>query len=450
MLAEKHTIKRGSRETVSTMEEPKYLNQLLQAQTPNKLVYLFSRDYQFASYISQQITHFGYQIQHVREIKSLANIAPDNPLVAILIDVPAEEDAGSSIFTEIRGLQLGAHALIFISEQDDQAARLKAIQAGGAAFFTKPIHIVSLVDKLDGFNRSINNPQLFRVLIVEDQYTVASYYQMVLKSTGMDAQVVVDSNNVLEQVREFHPDLILMDTFMSDGNTADLARVIRQIDEFVSIPIIFLSNEDDFSKRIEALDLGGDDFLIKPIKASRLKAVVRSRLERSRVLRSYMVRDSLTNLYNHTSFRSILAREVSRAARQGTTLSLVMLDIDHFKSVNDTYGHAAGDIVLKGLARLLKQRLRSSDIVGRYGGDELVALLTDCDETQATRILDEIRIHFSEIEFNPERDASVFLTFSCGVSSFPQFLTAEALSDAADQALYKAKKSGRNKVVTAQ
>jgi diguanylate cyclase (GGDEF)-like protein len=324
--------------------------------------------------------------------------------------------------------------------------RLKSIQAGGTAFFTKPINIVSLIDKLDSLNRTISVPQLFRVLIVEDQYTVASYYQMVLKSSGMDAQIANKSETILDQVREYHPDLILMDTFMSNLNTGDMARVIRQIDEFVSIPIIFLSSEDDFSKRIEALDLGGDDFLIKPIKASHLKAVVRSRLERSKILRSYMVRDSLTNLLNHTAFRSILAHEVNHSKRQNVNLSLAMLDIDHFKTVNDTYGHAAGDSVLKGLSRLLQQRLRNYDIIGRYGGDEMVALLIDCDINLFYKIMEEIRVHFSEIEFFAEEIKPLNLTFSCGLSALPAFETAEELSDSADQALYSAKSAGRNQI----
>lgn len=433
------------------MDKIKPTNPFLPAQSPDRLVYLVTRDHHFASYVSQQITHFGYFIQHVRDIKSLANVIADHHSVAILVDIPPDDGQNqeNSIFVEISSLQLASRALIFISEHDDQTVRLKSIQAGGTAFFTKPINIVSLIDRLDTLNRTISNPQLFRVLIVEDQFTVASYYQMVLKMAGMDAQIAAKSGSVLEQVREFHPDLILMDTFMAEINTADLARVIRQIDEFVSIPIIFLSSEDDFGKRIEALDLGGDDLLTKPIKASHLKAVVRSRLERSKILRSYMVRDSLTNLLNHTAFRSVLAQEVNRSKRQNTRLSLAMLDIDHFKMVNDTYGHAAGDSVLKGLSRLLQQRLRNYDIIGRYGGDELVALLIDCDAEQSFKIMDEIRLHFSEIEFYPDDTRPLYLTFSSGISTFPTFQSAEDLSDSADQALYSAKAGGRNRIILA-
>jgi diguanylate cyclase (GGDEF)-like protein len=414
----------------------------------DRLVYLVTRDSQFTAYVSQQITHFGYYIQQVRDIKSLGNLIAEHHAVAILVDIPPTSDQTPDweIFAEIGALGSGLRGLIFISEFYDQVVRLKSIQAGGTAFFTKPVNIISLIDRLDGLNRTITSENLPRVLIVGDQYTVASYYQMVLKMAGMDALIATNSSNVLDQVREYHPDLILMDMFMSAVNPPDLARVIRQIDDFVSIPIIFLSGEDDFSKRIEALDLGGDDFLIKPIKAAHLKSVVRSRIERSRILRSYMVRDSLTNLYNHTAFRSILAQEVSRSKRQNTRISLAMLDIDHFKMVNDTYGHATGDSVLKGLSRLLQQRLRGSDIVGRYGGDELVALLIDCDEFQAFKIMDEIRIHFSEIEFSQDNSKPFYLTFSCGISTYPRFQTAEEINDSADKALYYAKANGRNQV----
>lgn len=421
-----------------------------QAQPFDRLVYLISRDYDFASYISQQITHFGYTIQHIRDINSINSSLSDNHSVAILIDIPAgSEHDGSAFFDLIASLQLESRALVFISDVDNQNVRMKSLRAGGTAFFTRPVDIVSLIDTLDSVNRTISAPQPSRVLIVEDQFTVASYYQMVLKMAGMDAQIATRSSNVLDLVRDFHPDLILMDTFMADINTADLARVIRQIDEFVSIPIIFLSSEDDFRKRIEALDLGGDDLLIKPIKAAHLKAVVRSRLERSRILRSFMVRDSLTSLLNHTAFRSVLAQEVLRSKRQNTKLALAMLDIDHFKSVNDLYGHSAGDSVLKGLSRLLKQRLRNFDIVGRYGGDELVALLIDCDEDEAFKIMDEIRQHFSEIEFYPDFTRPLYLTFSCGISTFPKYQHAETLSDAADRGLYSAKAGGRNQVYIA-
>jgi diguanylate cyclase (GGDEF)-like protein len=434
------------------MENSKSANPFQPVQPPDRLVYLATNDLHFAAHISQQIIHFGYIVQHVRGIKGLPNAIADQNCVAIIIDIPYDGDQSMErdIFAEISALQLNYNNFIFTSDHDDQTVRLKSIQVGGAAFFTKPINIVGLIDKLDSLIRNASASQPSKVLIIEDQHTIASYYQMVLKMSGLDAQIAANPGNILEQMREFHPDLVLMNTFLPEINPADLARVIRQIDDFVSIPIIFLSSEDDFAKRIEALDLGGDDFLVKPIKASHLMAVVRSRLERSKTLRSYMVRDSLTNLLNHTAFRSVLSQEVNRCKRQNAALALAMMDIDHFKMVNDKYGHAAGDSALKGLSRLLQQRLRKSDIVGRYGGDEFVALLIDCEAKQALTIMDEIRIHFSEIEFYPNDARSLSLTFSCGISTFPKYQSAESLSDSADQALYIAKAGQRNQVIIAK
>lgn len=433
------------------MGNSKSANPFQPVQPSDRLVYLATNDLDFTAHLSQQINHFGYIVQRVREIKSLQNVIADQNSVAIIIDIPSYEDKSNEkeIFAEISAFQQNEANFIFTSDRDDQTLRLKSIQAGGAAFFTKPINIIGLIDKLDSLIRDTSPPQPSKVLIIEDQHTVASYYQMVLKMSGLDAQIIANPRNALEQLREFHPDLILMNTFMSDINAADLAKVIRQIDDFVSIPIIFLSNEDDFGKRIEALDLGGDDFLVKPIKASHLMAVVRSRLERSKTLRYYMVRDSLTNLLNHTTFRNVLTQEVNRCKRQNATLALAMIDIDHFKMVNDKYGHAAGDSALRAMSRLLKQRLRKSDIVGRYGGDEFVALLIDCEAEQAFRIMDDIRVHFSEIEFYPNETKSLSLTFSCGISTFPTYQNAESLSDSADQALYIAKAGQRNQVIIA-
>lgn len=419
-----------------------------QAKPLDKLVYLVTKDHQFTAYLSQQLFHFGYFVQEVRDYKSLENAIANHQATAIMVDVSLDEgpSGNQNSLVDFNDLQQSKSPLIFFSDSENQAVRLQSIRAGGQAFFVKPVNIVGLIDKLDELHSQGAPSQPYRVLIIEDQQQVANYYQMILKMSGMNPRVVTDSHDVLKQMREFHPDLILLDTAMHEINGIELARIIRQIDEYVGIPIIFLSNEIDFNKRIEALDLGADDFLIKPIKASHLIAVARSRLERLKTLRSYMVRDSLTNLLNHTSFRSVLSKEVSRCTRHGDQLALAMLDLDHFKNVNDTYGHAAGDSVLKSLARLLQQRLRHSDIIGRYGGEEFVILLLNCETEQAMLVMEEIRQTFSEIKFYPNEKSALSVTFSCGISTFPEYSDAKTLSDAADQALYLAKKSGRNQI----
>jgi len=364
----------------------------------DRLVYLVTADPQFGAFMAQQIGHFGYFVQIVKDLTGLENAIAKHLYTAILVDLPAlaQKMANGDLFEGIKVFRQTSIPIMFISDQDDQATRLKAIRAGGTAFFSKPVDTVSLIDHLDELN-SAETTAPYRVLVVEDQPPIANYYKMVLNMAGMDAQVTTEATKVLQQMIEYHPDLILLDLYMPEANGAELVRVIRQMEEFVSIPIVFLSSEDDFVKQMEAMSLGGDDFLTKPIKASHLVALVKSRLERLKTLRSYMVRDSLTGLLNHTSFRSTLIQEVNRCGRQNTRLAVAMMDIDHFKLVNDAYGHSAGDHVLKSLSRLLKQRLRQTDIIGRYGGEEFVALLLETDAQQACRIMDEIRVHFSEV-----------------------------------------------------
>ncbi|MDH7571872.1 MAG: GGDEF domain-containing protein, partial [Armatimonadota bacterium] len=147
--------------------------------------------------------------------------------------------------------------------------------------------------------------------------------------------------------------------------------------------------------------------------------------------------------------KEALATEVARAQRQGSHLAFAMLDIDHFKRVNDTYGHATGDRVLRRLARLLQQRLRRTDIIGRYGGEEFSVIMVDTRATAALQVLDVIRETFSHIQ-HPCGDARFIVTLSGGVAGFPECDSAATLNEAADRALYRAKQAGRNRLVLAQ
>lgn len=419
-------------------------------QVTKRLVYLVTSDQEFGESMYQQISHFGYVIQIVNNPKNLAKVVAEHASVAILIDLSSQdisvaEEVIATGFNQTGNTKI---PIIFISDQNTQESRLQALRAGGMAFFPKPVNIVGLIDKIDKQDVTAAG-EPYRVLVVEDQVPVANYYQMILKLAGMEVQVVTDSTQVLQELVDFHPDLILMDLFMPAVSGAELATLIRQMDEYISIPIVFLSSEDDFAKHIEMMRLGSDDFLTKPIKAAHLVELVKSRLERLKILRSYMVRDSLTGLLNHSSFRGILAQEVNRCKRQQNKIALAMIDVDHFKNVNDTYGHAAGDIVLKGLSRLLLQRLRKSDIIGRYGGEEFVVLFLDVTSKQAYKVMNELRIHFSEMEFFPTPEKRLSVTFSVGLATFPEFQTAKQLSDAADAALYQAKAAGRNQIIIA-
>jgi len=173
---------------------------------------------------------------------------------------------------------------------------------------------------------------------------------------------------------------------------------------------------------------------------------------RYRALRALMVRDSLTGLLNHTNYKERLRAEVARAKRQNKLLSVAIIDIDHFKKVNDTYGHPAGDRVIKNLSRLLKQRLRGADVIGRYGGEEFALALPDTPIGVALGVINDLRESFAAIEQHAGK-ATFQNTFSAGVAEcspqHPALMDTEALIKAADEALYVSKHGGRNRVTAA-
>jgi PleD family two-component response regulator len=167
---------------------------------------------------------------------------------------------------------------------------------------------------------------------------------------------LIEPIQAMAELADFQPDLIILDMYMPACTGTELAKVIRHNDRYVSVPIIYLSAEDDLDKQLDAMSEGGDDFLTKPIKPRHLITTVRNRAARARNLKARMVRDSLTGLYNHTHILQLLEDCSFRARRENKPLSFAMLDIDHFKRVNDSHGHPMGDRVIKSLALFLKQR----------------------------------------------------------------------------------------------
>jgi diguanylate cyclase (GGDEF)-like protein len=261
-------------------------------------------------------------------------------------------------------------------------------------------------------------------------------------------RVVTEPLKTLDVMRDFSPELILMDLYMPECNGLEMAKVIRQLEAYISIPIVFLSSEQNIQTQLEAMDKGADAFLTKPIQANHLVASVSARLKRYRKLRSFMVKDGLTGLLNHTKCKEELDLEMKRVQRLGSVMVFAMLDIDFFKNVNDNYGHAAGDRVLKSLSRMLQQRLRKTDIVGRYGGEEFAVILKDTDTASAFTALDEVRKAFALIAHQSDK-GDFFVTFSGGLAAYPAFVSAAEIGHAADMALYEAKREGRNRVAIA-
>ena len=394
-----------------------------------------------------QLRYFGYNVEYFNQIEPFKSAARSHPEAIIIMNIEFSGDclSGIHVINELQEERDNPVQVIFVSANDHIASRLGAVRVGGMAYFTKPINSSELIDKLDSLTSTLPQ-ESYRVLIVDDSATLLGYHSAILEQVGMTVQTVQKPLNSMSSLLEFDPDLILMDLYMPDCSGLELAKVIRQLGSFVSAPIVYLSSESDFNTQLEAISLGGDDFLVKPIEPKQLVSAVASRIQRARLLRSFMVRDSLTGLYNHTSINEHLDREIARSNRLGTPISFAMVDIDFFKKVNDTYGHSTGDRVIKSLARLLKQRLRSTDIVGRYGGEEFAIVMNDTDAASAASVLDNIRQVFEKL-FHLSGDQEFSVSFSCGVADIASYPDATALGNAADKALYRAKENGRNQVV---
>ncbi len=390
--------------------------------------------------LGAQLSCFGYTFASFTDPEAMKAEVLASPPDAVVMTT-----TGAELFTDLRSKV--AVPILFVSDDSDFATRLQAIKAGGEAYFVKPVTAHEVVEALDAMTVR-REPEPFRVLIIDDEPEMGDYHALILEGAGMMVRRLDDSARVLEELGDFQPDLLLMDMYMPTCSGRELSRVIRQIPKFVSLPIIFLSSETDRLVQVSAMRVGADGFLTKPIPPEDLITAVAVRAERTRVLRSLMMRDSLTGLLNHTTLAQFLDSALANARRQSSQLCFVMLDLDEFKKVNDTYGHPAGDQVLVALARLLKQRLRTSDMIGRYGGEEFGAILWNLSVEEAIGVIDHIRRDFSALTFKAG-DAVFSCSFSGGVAGYPEHPSAEAIVHAADQALYVAKEHGRSRIVAA-
>ena len=319
------------------------------------------------------------------------------------------------------------------------------MRAGGDAYFTQPVEAGLLAETLDRLTGG-GPADPYRVVIVEDDAELATLYAGALGEAGMTVEVVREPMAVMEPLTRLQPDLILMDLYMPGCTGPELAAVLRQQEGYIGTPIVYLSTEGGREAQIAAINAGGTEFLTKPIAPAHLVAAVAARARRGRLLATRIAHDSLTGLLNHSHLKQQIEIEISRADREKWEVAYAMIDLDRFKSINDSFGHTAGDRLLKSLARLLRQRLRRSDVLGRYGGDELAVLLPHTDGPTALRVLDEIRDNFSRLRLSTG-DREMAATLSCGVAVYPACPGARDLVERADAALYEAKGAGRNRVV---
>lgn len=395
-----------------------------------------------ADALSRQLQFFGFK---VFELQWSGQILPEDKPLAVLFIPTQCANACKDEFACISMVRANCPAsqLIYLGAEPAIEPIVTLMRAGIDVTIPaeeQPSTVINCVLDLV----QTNEQEQYRVLIVEDSRVAVHLIQRTLAEHGIATQAIGDPANLLSAVDNYQPDLILMDMYMPHFNGVEATRVLRQMAAHRSLPVVYLSGESDVGMQVEALRLGGDQFLIKPFNPVLLAAVVKTRIERFRETRRSTHLDGLTGLLNHTATKSRLKMMVDKMP-DNEKLTVAMIDIDHFKAVNDTYGHPVGDQVIRALAWLLKGRLRSKDLIGRCGGEEFMVALPGVGLKQAVAVIDRIRADFGALP-HAHPGGALYATFSAGVATYPLIDTAAGLTEAADTALLQAKRLGRNRV----
>jgi two-component system cell cycle response regulator len=296
-----------------------------------------------------------------------------------------------------------------------------------------------------------------KVLVADDAPVSRRLLEIALTHEGYEVVLATDGAEALRILeQEDYPRLVILDWMMPKADGVEICRTIRKQAREPYVYFILLSAKGERSEIIEGLQAGADDYMIKPFDLSELKARVRSgrrilELEEQLVsareqLRLQATHDSLTGLLNRAAILEMLQRELARSSREGTPVSIIAVDLDHFKSVNDTYGHQAGDAVLVEATQRMQASLRTYDAIGRCGGEEFLIVSSGCDTRTAAEQAERLR---QVVAARPVQcvHGTIPVTVSLGVAAVTgDLMQADELLRVADEALYLAKRNGRNRV----
>lgn len=305
-----------------------------------------------------------------------------------------------------------------------------------------------------------------KILLVEDDKLQAKAAQDFLETSGYEVIWVENGKTAIKVAKTQHVDLILLDLVLPDLDGNEVCRWLKHDKDTRGIPIIILTVKGSTMEKVAGLEAGGDDYLPKPYSEielnARIYACLRTKAlqdelrEKNRQLEEVLLKvealaitDPLTDLYNRRHFETVIEKEFSRTIRYQSSTSCLMIDIDYFKKINDEYGHHAGDLVLKEMAKIIKSSVREIDTVARWGGEEFIVLLPATKREDALQAASRILTAASSHKFS---GIPVQITISIGIASVPDpsIDTTEKLIHASDVALYEAKTKGRNRIEVAQ
>ena len=374
--------------------------------------------------------------------------------------------------------------VVMVTALSDPSDRVQGLEAGADDFITKPINdtalfarvrslvrIKVLIDELRLRDKS--GAQLgmsasdfslafdvtgSKLVVIDDDMVQSRRINEKFSSAGYQIESFADHKLAMEYARQHDDiDLMIISTQLADIDGIRLATQFKAIEQVRHVPIIMLVEEEDQSSMLKALELGVNDYLLTPVDFNEMFARVKTQIRRKKYQEalksnyqesvSMAVTDGLTRLYNRHYLDTHLKNLVRAALETGRNLSVVMMDMDHFKSVNDTYGHSVGDEVLKTLAAVIVKTIRSADLAARFGGEDFVVLMPETDASRAFEAAERLR---KAVESTPfvisHPDSPIKKTMSIGFATLNKNDSPESLLKRADTALYEAKESGRNKV----
>lgn len=404
----------------------------------------------------------------------------------VLLDVMMPGMDGFETCRRIKASHTTHHIpVVMVTALDQPSDKVQGLESGADDFLTKPVDDIALVTRVKNLARlkMLNDEMMMRastgrdmgipddgsyaralsarsgrVLLVDDHPRSAARLLEVL-SKANDAFAERDIHAALNKLTESNFDLLVVSLSLQSADGLRLCSQVRSIERTRHLPIIMLVEPGDEARLLRGLDMGVNDYLMRPIDRHELLARVKTQIKRKRhsdFLRHRLaesvelsVTDSLTGLHNRRYMEGHLRTLVSEAIRTGRSLSMLVADIDHFKVVNDTYGHDAGDAVLREFSVRLKRNTRGVDLACRLGGEEFVIIMPDTDLERAYQIGERLRACVAADEFAIDHVQSIRVTASVGIGTLesPQD-TPESMFKRADNALYTAKRRGRNRVVS--
>ncbi|MBI4510970.1 MAG: response regulator [Deltaproteobacteria bacterium] len=372
-----------------------------------------------------------------------------SPDVVIVDHLLGCGEDGFHLARELRAIpQCTSVPLIFISGESTLDHRIAAAHLGASAFVHKPVDPEVMIAAVESV-LAIKWDERPRVLVVDDDWSFCQLVTSVLSDLGLKVHSLQDPSQIVDVLDETCPDLVLLDVAMANVSGFDICRVVRTSERWRHLPVLFLTRLTGVEIRTSAFQAGADDYLPKPVVREELAAKVTAILTRTRLLRERADKDFLTGLYLRRAFLDRLTVKFSHAKKTGIPLALGLIDLDHFKQINDTHGHLAGDRVLATLGSLLARRFRAQDLRGRWGGEELVVAFPGEDARTVHAVLCRVQEEFREIRYQSDEGHAFHATFSAGVACFPDDgNTVPALLRVADGRLYQAKAGGRDRVVT--